>query len=92
MDQEQYKQWNNNPNNEKFLRLLLNIYINLTMIGLPDILHEGGIKGREWYENNTISVDKNGVTHGIIEVGTGSLSDATLIVNSNGIVDTTTDV
>jgi len=47
---------------------------------------------REWYEKDTVSVDKNGINGTISEVGIGPFKDSTIIVNKTGIVGTTTEI
>ena len=49
-------------------------------------------QGREWYENGTKSVTKNGVENDIISVGSGSVQSSTIIVTPTGVKDTTSDV
>jgi len=51
------------------------------------------LKGsREWYENDTISVDRNGINGTITELGTGSFNDTTIMVDKTGILGTTIDI
>lgn len=63
----------------------------MTMVGLPLILFTAE-ENREWYEDDTISVTKDGVIDDIESVGTGTVEDTTIIVKINGVTDTTIDV
>ena len=47
---------------------------------------------REWYEDDTISVDKTGINGTITSVGIGPTNTMTILVNKTGILATTTDV
>lgn len=47
---------------------------------------------REWYEDETISVDKNGINGTITQVGVGSFNDTTIMVNKTGLVGTTIEI
>lgn len=48
--------------------------------------------GREWYENGTKSVTKDGVENNITSTGTGPTQTTTIIVTPTGVTDTTSDV
>ena len=48
--------------------------------------------GREWYENGTKSVTKDGVENNITSTGSGSVQTTTIIVTPTGVKDTTSDV
>jgi len=50
------------------------------------------IQEREGYEDNTISVTKNGVVDTISNSGSGTFESSTIIVTPNGVTDTTSDV
>jgi len=47
---------------------------------------------REWYANNTILVDKNGLSGTVTQVGIGIVNSTTILVDKDGISGTTTDV
>lgn len=47
---------------------------------------------REWYEDDTILVDKNGLSGTVTAVGTGAFNADTILVDKNGLSGTTTDV
>ena len=59
------------------------------MVSLPNLLFKIN-KVREWYESETISVNKNGINGTIIRVRTGLFNDTTIMVNKSGIIGTTT--
>jgi len=61
------------------------------MESLPTILFQV-IGNREWYENDTISVNKTGINGIISLIGTGTTEDTTIIVNKTGIIGTTTEI
>lgn len=63
----------------------------MTMVSLPNILFN--IEGeREWYEDDTILVDKNGLSGTVTAVGTGVFNTDTILVDKDGLSGTTTDV
>lgn len=47
---------------------------------------------REWYANNTILVDKNGISGTVTQVGIGVVNSSTILVDKNGLSGTTIDV
>lgn len=47
---------------------------------------------REWYEDDTISVDKTGINGTIQVIGSSTTADSTIIVDKTGLIGTTTDV
>ncbi|MCE2507078.1 MAG: hypothetical protein J4F36_11575 [Nitrosopumilaceae archaeon] len=57
----------------------------MTIVSIPT-------EDREWYEQDTISVDKNGTNGDITQVGIGAFNSITIIVDSTGIIGTTTVV
>lgn len=63
----------------------------MSLFGLPDLMHN--ITGiREWYEDDTILVDKNGLSGTITKVGTGPFNENTILVDKNGLSGTTTEI
>lgn len=47
---------------------------------------------REWYESDTILVDKNGLSGVVTEVGTGPFNENTILVDKDGLSGTTTEI
>lgn len=47
---------------------------------------------REWYEDNTILVDKTGIVGTIIGINPGTVSKTTILVDKTGIVGVTSDI
>lgn len=64
----------------------------MSIFGLPLILFQVGKEGREWYEDDTISVTKTGVVNFINLVTVGTVEPITIIVTPTGVTDTTSDV
>ena len=63
----------------------------MSIFGLPLILFNVG-DDRDWYQGETISVNKNGINGTILNVDGDSASDITILVNKNGIIGTTTEI
>jgi len=47
---------------------------------------------REWYEDDTILVDKNGLSGTVTNVGTGPFNENTILVDKDGLSGTTTEI
>ncbi len=47
---------------------------------------------REWYEDDTILVDKDGLSGTITNVGTGPFNENTILVDKGGLSGTTTEI
>ena len=47
---------------------------------------------REWYEDDTILVDKNGLSGTVTGIGTSQFNPNTILVNKNGLSGTTTEI
>lgn len=47
---------------------------------------------REWYENDTILIDKNGLSGTVVGVGIGTINPNTILVNPSGLSGVTEDV
>ena len=50
------------------------------------------VSDREWYEDDTILVDKDGLSGTVTGVGTSSIATITILVDKDGLSGTTTDV
>jgi len=63
----------------------------MSLAGFGDILFR--ITGiREWYEDDTILVDKNGLSGTVTKVGTGPFNANTILVDKDGLSGTTTEI
>jgi len=63
----------------------------MSLFGLPDLMHN--ITGiREWYEDDTILVDKDGLSGTVTNVGTGAFNQNTILVDKDGLSGTTTEI
>ena len=63
----------------------------MSLFGLPDLTHN--IAGfREWYDDDTILVDKDGLSGTVTKVGIGQFNETTILVDENGLSGTTTDI
>ncbi len=62
------------------------------MVPLPNILSSLIVSVREWYEDDTILVDKNGLSGTVTAVGTDVFNTDTILVDKNGLSGTTEDV
>ncbi len=47
---------------------------------------------REWYEDDTILVDKDGLSGTVTNVGTGPFNQNTILVDKDGLSGTTTEI
>lgn len=47
---------------------------------------------REWYEDDTILVDKDGLSGTVTNVGTGPFNENTILVDKDGLSGTTTEI
>jgi len=47
---------------------------------------------REWYEDDTILIDKNGLSGTVTKVGTGGFNENTILVDKDGLSGTTTEI
>ena len=47
---------------------------------------------REWYENETILVDKTGIVGTIIEIQSAPFNENTILVDKTGIVGNTSEI
>jgi len=47
---------------------------------------------REWYKDDTILVDKNGLSGTITNIGTGQFNENTILVDKDGLTGTTTEI
>lgn len=63
----------------------------MTIFGLPLYLHNAG-DNREWYEEETILVDKNGLSGNVTLVESGGFEDITILVDKDGLSGTTTEI
>lgn len=47
---------------------------------------------REWYQGDTILIDKNGLSGTVTNVGTTPFNENTILVDKNGLSGTTTEI
>lgn len=64
-----------------------------TIFGLLNHLTDTPSVGiREWYEDDTILVDKDGLSGTVTNVGTGPFNENTILVDKDGLSGTTTEI